>query len=224
MSIPKPLRDIVELPLDRCPLCENVNLTVAAGKKKLFGLIKRPDEIKCQACGALFLSTPDATVVDFSHIPAPYSFFGENFEGWMRVDKITYLAKLIREDSPEALSYLSGFRHYIWRVKLILGATGPVTKGGVSLNVEFETPETEKEAKQTLARIHQLQKEIRQVKREMRQEMKEIRAQYGRKKEVQAVKRAALAPYERAEITIDDLLVQMDGVKLGIQTWIDEQE
>jgi hypothetical protein len=211
--MPKPLKDITEIPFASCPLCDSTALTVVTGKPTLFGLLKKPDAIECGECGAMFKVAPSKTHISLDFIPNPYSFFDDSFEGWVATDDAAHLGELIRTNSPEALSYLSDVNRYVWRVRLITGSTGPIEK----LETSFEY-DTEGEAKQQLARIRQLQKEIRQVKREMRLDMKEIRAKYGRKKEMQSAKKAALWPYEHLEVTIDGILVQIDRIKLEIQT------
>ena len=68
------------------------------------------------------------------------------------------------------------------------------------------------------------QKEIQQVKREAAQDMKEIRAKWGRSSKYANQKKAELYPYERLTLAIDDMLVQLDGTKLELRTWIDEHK
>jgi hypothetical protein len=105
------------------------------------------------------------------------------------------------------------------------------------------------EGKDALANVRRLQKELRQIKRNINLEMKTIRAQYkpkiaeagttgwtgllamgrggGRlraseKRRVRAERDSRLAPYDQVKLTIDDLLVQMDGAKLQLQDFIEE--
>ena len=54
--------------------------------------------------------------------------------------------------------------------------------------------------------------------------MKEIRAKWGRSSKYANQKKAELYPYERLTLAIDDMLVQLDGTKLKLRTWIDEHK
>jgi F0F1-type ATP synthase membrane subunit b/b' len=105
------------------------------------------------------------------------------------------------------------------------------------------------EGKAALADVRRLQKELRQIKRNVNLEMKTVRTQYkariaaagtsgwtgllamGRggsryraseKRRVRAERDSKLAPYDEVKLTIDDLLVQMDGAKLQLQEFIEE--
>jgi len=50
--MPKPLKNISELPLTTCPLCGTEALSLKAGKRGLLG--KKPDAIMCENCTAVF--------------------------------------------------------------------------------------------------------------------------------------------------------------------------
>ena len=216
----KPSKDIAEIPLAVCPLCGTDDLSVQEGKRGLLG--KKPDAIRCGNCAALFKIDKVfqyTRYLSFDHVPDPYSFFGNHFQGWVKANAVAHLGELIRSNSPEALAYLSGWRRHLWRVRLIIGATGPASE----MRVQFQW-ETEDQAKRLLAHIGQMQKEIRQVKREMNLDMKEIRAKYGRSKEVAQAKKAALMPYDRLAVTFDNVLVQLDRNKLSLQEWIAEHK
>ena len=218
--MPKPLKDIVELPLSACPLCGMKELSVKPGKRGLLG--KKPDAIACGNCATVFeidLVFQHTGALHFVSVPEPYSFFGERFQGWMKVADAAHLGELIRTNSPETLSFLSGWRRYLWRVRLVVGATGPAGE----METKFQW-ETEDAAKKLLAQIRQMQKELRQVKREMDLDLKGIRAKYGRTAEATKAKRKALLPYERVALAIDSTLLQMDQTKLKIQGWIEEQK
>ena len=141
--MPKPLKDITEIPFTSCPLCDSTDLTVVTGKPMLFGVLKKPDAIECRECGAMFKVAPGKTHINFDSVPNPYSFFDDSFEGWVATDEAAHLGELIRTNSPEALSYLSDVNRYVWRVRLITGSTGPIEE----LETSFEY-DTEGEAKQ----------------------------------------------------------------------------
>lgn len=183
--MPKPMKDIAELPLAVCPLCDSDSLTIVKGNKGLLG--KKPDTIKCQECAAAFRVDRDKSHVNFESIPTPYSFFGKHFEEWVDVDSAVHLAWLIRTGNSDSLFYLSGYSRYIWQLKLMLGdsmsltdISGQKATTAIAFAVEIPevAPETSREAKQQLAQLRQLQKRLRQVKREIGGEIKEIRAHY----------------------------------------------
>ena len=220
--MPKPIKDIVEVPFAACPLCASERLIVVTGKRGLFG--KKADTVQCQDCTAILKVSSDKALVNLDNVPSPYAFFQENFEKWREIDGVARLSELIRTNSFEALQYLSGASRHAWHIRLILGATGAATTSQLELKREWDDPETKDDAKRQLAQIRQMQKEIRQVKREMAQDMKEIRVKYGRKKEMQRAKAAALEPYEQTKLIADNVLVRLDRIKLEIQTWIDEQK
>jgi hypothetical protein len=218
----KPVRDISALPFTTCPLCKSKDLAIVKGERKLFG--KHPDHITCPECTTAFRIDGKGNLY-FTKVPSPYVFFEERFAGWVDVKQISVLAECIRTDDSEAINYLSGARKYIWRLKLLLSAE--IATDGVSLemSVGWNEPSSIKEANQQLTEIRQLQREIRQLKRELNLDMKQIRAQYGRKKDVQRAKSAALFPYEQLDLQMKNLLTQLDRIKLiEIQGWIDEQK
>jgi len=218
----KPMKDIVHNPISECPLCNSTSLLVSAGGKKfLFG--KEPDAVVCSDCGAVFQVSQDGMHIRYSKIPSPFAFFSNYYSGWHSPDDVAELAHYINTNSESALSYLSGAKKYAWAIRIILGAEGEADEEGMQLVFSWEgEPQSKNEAKREIAKIRQIQKEIRQVKREMNQEMKEIRARYGRRKENQAAKAAALRPYEKVIVIADNLLVQLDRAKLDIQSWIED--
>ena len=105
------------------------------------------------------------------------------------------------------------------------------------------------EGKAAVANVRRLQKELRQIKRNINLEMKTIRAEYkqkiaeagtsgltgllamGRgggkfraseKRRVRAERDSKLDPYDQVKLTIDDLIVQLDGAKLQLQDFMEE--
>lgn len=121
----------------------------------------------------------------------------------------------------------------------------------LGLNHLSETISNSTEAKATLRCITALQKEIRQIKRNINLDMKMIRAEYRERSSNAAATSSAvfsllgkrkvagqlradekrrlsqerdniLRPYEGVKLTIDDLLVQMDGVKGRLKSYIEQ--
>lgn len=218
----KPMKSIAYIPISECPLCGKQSLTVSVGEKKLlFG--KKPDTVVCPNCNAVFHLSQDSTHIRYKVLPSPFAFFSDYFSDWILPNDAAKLARYIDTNSKLALSYLPGAKRYAWALRIILGASG--SAGADSIQFDFSwngKPESKDEARRELANIRQIQKEIRQIKREMNQEMKEIRARYGRRKDTQAAKAAALRPYESVIISADNILVQLDRAKLDIQAWVDE--
>jgi hypothetical protein len=218
----KPMKDIAQIPVPSCPLCGEKALTIAQGGKK-FLIWKNPDTVKCSNCGALFLLSEDALSLRYESIPSPYAYFNEYYSDWVSPGDASQLAEAIRTNSKAALSYLPDAKKHAWNIRIILGATGSADARMVRLEFSWEDePASKDEGKRELARIRQIQKEVRQAKREMGQEMKEIRAYYGRSKENQPAKAAALEPYENTALVADQALVQLDGGKLSIQNYMED--
>jgi len=216
----KPLNDIVEIPINACPICGSTLLSIKTGKKKFIG--KHPDRVKCGS-GPEFLVSKDRTLIKYERLSSPYLFFSEFFDEWVNPSEAAKLFSYINDNSPEALSFLPEAKRLAWNVRLILGCQGRADSDGVIYTYTPDEYETKGEANKEIVEIRQLQKEARQVKREMTQDMKEIRASYGRKKANQLAIEAHLAPYEVICLSIDELLVKLDRMKLDIQNWIDEQ-
>ncbi|MCO6452603.1 MAG: zinc ribbon domain-containing protein [Caldilineales bacterium] len=107
------------------------------------------------------------------------------------------------------------------------------------------------EAKDTLVKIQQLQKDLRQIKRNINLDVKLINAAYREKSAGAAANTSAvlsifgkrkmagqlranekrrlanergsiIGQYEGVKLSIDDLLVQMDGIKVELQSYIQE--
>jgi hypothetical protein len=218
--MPKVMKNIDIEPLNKCPLCKSIDVEIVHGNKGLFR--KQPDSIRCGNCEANYKIDDTTEYVNFEKIPSPYGFFEKNFEGWVKISDSSRLADMIVSNNPEGLNYLSGAYRYMWRLRILLNSKGDARPGNLELRISWDDPNSVNEARKQLTEFRQLQKEIRQVKKEMNLDMKEIRAKYGRKKEYQSAKNAALAPYEKTNIAIDSLLVNLDRVKINIQDWIDE--
>lgn len=218
----KPAKEIHHIPILSCPLCSKESLKIVAGKKKfLFG--KNPDMVQCSNCTASFFLTQNETKIRYETLPSPYAFFGEYYSNWISPNDASILADAIRKNSKSALTHLSDAKRHAWNIRIIIGAMGDADAQGVQLEFSWEDePKSKSEGKRELARIRQIQKEVRQVKREMGQEMKEIRAHYGRSKDNQAAKSAALGPYENTMLVVDQVLVQLDRGKLDIQNYMED--
>lgn len=220
----KPMKDVTQIPVSSCPLCSEHNIKIVEGSKK-FLIGKNPDSVRCPDCGAIFLLSQDGMSIHYDVTPSPYVFFGDYYSGWIDPSEASRLAGYIRGNSTEALAYLSGSKKHAWNIRIILDATGSADADSIHLSFEWEDePTSREEAKRELTRIRQIQKEIRHVKREMAQEMKEIRAHYGRRKENQSAKAAALHPYEQVGLTVDEILIKLDRGKLDIQNWVEEHK
>lgn len=220
--MPKLEKNLPDTPIENCPLCLAKDFEIIRGSKVL--VFKKPDSIRCSQCSSEFNLDNLLKSAKFTQVASPYGFFENQFNDWITIEKCTNLAVLIRENSPIAIDYLSGASRYMWRLRILTDSKGEAKPGIVAINMAWDDPESKKQANKQLAEIRQLQKEIRQVKREMALDMKEIRAKYGRKKENQAAKQAALSPYERTALAIDQLLLGLDKQKLNIQTIVEEQQ
>lgn len=219
--MPKPLKDINHIPMQVCPLCASSSLSIIQGKKTLF--LKSPDSINCGSCNGEFKYSRDSLAIQFTKIASPYAFFENQYGDWIEIEHAIGLSKLIRTNDIGALDYLSGASKYLWHLRLLLGATGRADASGVDLTASLEHSDDVKDANRVLSEIRQTQKEIRQLMRRMALDMKDIRARYGRKKENQAAKIAALYPYENAELGMQEAIVQLDRARLDIQQCIEDQ-
>ena len=217
------IKNIEQIPISTCPLCNEGNLSIVLGSKKLL-IFKNPDTILCSKCKAVAFLSQDGQRFRYKSLPSPYAYFIYYYSRWITPDDASLLAKAIRTNSKSVLNYLPPAKKHAWNIRIIVDGTGDADTNSVQINYSWEEePSSKEEAKREIARIVQIQKEVRHVKREMGMEMKEIRNTYGRKKENQAAKTAALAPYENTTLIADQLLVQLDRVKLNIQNWSDDQ-
>lgn len=118
------------------------------------------------------------------------------------------------------------------------------------LEITASSPE---EAKKVLAEMRQRQKELRQLKSMLNLDMKTIRNDYEQKKQgageggfaliglfgkrglatqhranakrqINAKRDQELRPYQNIKMTIDDLLLQIDQIKIQFQQYIDEKK
>jgi hypothetical protein len=138
-------------------------------------------------------------------------------------------------------------KEYANRVQKIVRGEGSIFGRRSKTKLKWETIP---EAKQLQTSIRQMQIELRQVKKEVSAEMKAIRARYAtasakvrpsglsvfggkgakrsnvasQKQELREKRDRELSPYESLKLAIDSALTQLDGAKLEIQIWIDEQQ
>ena len=118
-------------------------------------------------------------------------------------------------------------------------------EGAFRLEVSISTV---KAAKDTLTDIRQMQKELRQIRSEVIQEQKVLRQGYAaqsdsaepgclsmflgkgamrsdrasKRRNIRSGRDVALQPYENIRLSINDMLTQMDGAKIQIQRYIED--
>jgi hypothetical protein len=122
----------------------------------------------------------------------------------------------------------------------------------VEFDVEFNVS-SKAQAKQALADISQKQKQLRHLKSQIAQDEKEIRAQYqdrqasagettsafaslfGKRKLAGSIRADAkrnvarqrdqqLAPYAKIKLWIDNIIVQVDGMKLQLKSYLQQPD
>ena len=135
---------------------------------------------------------------------------------------------------------------YIKQVSEILGV--PYHRGKWSIEFEFNTPN---EAKQVLAGLRMKQKQLQQVKKMLGMEIKAIQQSYrsetakvqpssllsffsgkgkakslaaDQKRQIAKSRDKAISPYEDLKLTIDSILVSMDGMKMKLEMYIQQNK
>ena len=222
--MPDILKNIPELHYTHCPLCGQERLTIVKGKSTFLGLDKEPDQIRCTHCGTRFEIDDGQIYVLLRYVPDSYSFFMGNFRGWHDLNHVAQLGKLIRTNDPQALDYLDGAARYAWRVRLVLGSTAPMNPDRIKYNIEWPRLGSMDEANERLNQVEHKQAELRQVKHEIEQEMRELKLDFRNGVYDPAKQKNTLFPYEHVDMVIDSWLIDLDGVILRTENWIEAQQ
>lgn len=136
--------------------------------------------------------------------------------------------------------------YYTKQISEILGV--PYHRGKWNLEFEFNTPN---EAKQVLTVIRMKQKQLQQVKKMLGMEIKAIQQSYrneiakvqpnallslfggkgkarslaaDQKRRIAGDRDRAISPYENLKLTINNMLVSMDGMKIQVERYIQQNK
>jgi hypothetical protein len=148
----------------------------------------------------------------------------ENFRGWRDLNHVAQLGEWIRTNDPQALDYLDGAARYAWRVRLVLGSTAPMNPEKIHYNIKWPPLTTLDEANERLNQVTHMQAELRQVKHEIEQEMRELNLDFKSGVLDSAKQKGTLFPYEHVDMVIDSWLVDLDGVTLRTENWIEAEQ
>jgi hypothetical protein len=80
------------------------------------------------------------------------------------------------------------------------------------------------EANERLNQVAHMQAELRQVKHEIEQEMRELDLDFKSGVLDPAKQKGKLFPYEHVDMVIDSWLVDLDGVTLRTENWIEAEQ
>lgn len=124
----------------------------------------------------------------------------------------------------------------------------PYHRGKWNIEFEFNTPN---EAKQVLTGIRMKQKQLQQVKKMLSMEIKAIQQSYrnevakvqpssllslfggkgkakslaaDQKRQIARSRDKAISPYEELKLTIDNILMRMDGLKMQVEMYIQQNK
>lgn len=135
---------------------------------------------------------------------------------------------------------------YTKQISEILGV--PYHKGKWNIEFEFNTPN---EAKQVLTSMRMQQKQLQQVKKMLGMEVKVIQQSYrnevakvqpssllgfisgkgkakslaaDQKRRIAQSRDKAISPYEELKLTVDNILMRMDGLKMQVEMYIQQNK
>jgi len=125
---------------------------------------------------------------------------------------------------------------YVADLEKVVGAG--LEGGAISLTFHWDTAP---EGKKLLAQVRQMQRELWHIKRGVNQTIKELRSAFKerssnveagllsifaikKRRELRRQQEGELEPFEAIKLAIDSGLLQLDRIKLEVQTWLAENK
>jgi hypothetical protein len=193
--------------ITECAICGSADFKVETGKRWFF--FAGPYRLTCADCASSFEVKTESSEVRFKTLPNPYSFFEGYFKEWGDLQEVKTVAQSITDNTELAIDYLPGALRYAWQVRVILGTEGEVSPGRLRYRLAWDKPASKEDAERVLSDVEGFQGQVQNVVAEMTGEMATLTGKQ-------------LQPYEQILKGFSELLLGMEGVKLAMETQIQE--